>query len=364
MVHDGLVVCLSVLAALAPASAGAAQQSSEVTQHLPGTGPGTAIVLPQRVVAGQQATLAVLDAAGRLTAGAMVEFSGGERVTTDATGRATFSAPAEPGVLLARLPARGVSASTTVVAPQPNPPEGVQVIEYPRVVSVFDRFSVEGTGFRGEADANRVLLGDQPALVLAASPVALVLLAAPRAPDGRAQLRVEVGGQSAEPLPVTLISFQVTAMKKQLAPGEKGKLIVSVRGTEQRLVIEARNLSPEVVELPRGNVQRVTSSGGPANAAEIEMQGVRVGDFGVSVRLVPGAYGLPDVEAARQHLLAARRLAPANWQARVDRVIRRIEHSPQEVSRIREELEKLLAEKPEGEFGREIEAAWKELLKR
>ena len=120
MVNHGLVACLGVLAALAPASVGAAQHSSEAAQHLSGTGPGTAIVLPQRVVVGQQATLAVLDAAGRLTAGAMVEFSGGERVTTDATGRATFSAPAEPGVLLARLPARGVSASTTVVAPQPE----------------------------------------------------------------------------------------------------------------------------------------------------------------------------------------------------------------------------------------------------
>jgi hypothetical protein len=364
MVPSGKLACLGVLAAAFYAGAAAAQHSSEAAAHPSAAGPATTIILPVRIVVGEQATLAVLDAAGRLTPGTVVEFTGGERATTDATGRAAFSAPAEPGVLLARLPGRGVSASTTVVAAQPNPPDGVQVVEYPRVISVSDRFSVEGSGFRGDADSNRALLGDQPALVLAASPVALVLLPGPRAAEGPAQLLIEVGGRSPWPVPVTLVSLEVTATKKQFAPGEKGKLTVRVHGTERRLVIEARNLSPEVVELPRGNVQRVTSIGGAANAAEIEMQGVRAGDFALSVRLVPGAYGLPDMEAARQHLIAARQLATGDWQARLDRVIHRIEHSPQEISRIRDELEKLLAQKPEGELGREIEAAWRELLKR
>jgi len=361
MIRHGTTGCLGVLAAGVFASAAAAQHPSELFHP---AGPGVAIVLPQRVVAGQPATLGVLDAAGRLTPKTVVEFSGDERVTTDATGRATFLAPAEPGVLLARLPGRGVSASTIVVVPQPNAPEGTQVTEHPHFISVSDRFFVEGSGFRGEADANHVLLGDQPALVLAASPVALVLLAGPRVSEGPTQLQIEVAGRSARTMRVSLVSLGVTATKKQLTAGEKGRLIVHVLGTEQRLVIEARNLSPQVVELPRGNVQRVTSSGGPANKAEIEMQGVRAGDFAVSVRLVPGAYGLPDIEAVRQHLLAARQLAPANWQARVDHVLRRIERNPQEVSRLRNELERLLAEKPEGEFGREMEAAWRELLKR
>lgn len=361
MIRRPMIACVSVLViglAIGPA---AAQHSSEPSVHP--SGPATAIVLPQKLVAGQQATLAVLDAAGRLTPGAVVEFTGGERVTTDATGRATFTAPNDPGVLLARLPGRSVSASTTVVAPQPNPPAGVQLIEYARVISVSDRFLVDGSGFRGEADANRALLGDQPALVLAASPVALVLLPAPRTPEGPTQLVIEVGGRSPGPTPVTLVSLEVSATKKQLAPGEKGYLTMRVRGTDQRLVIEARNLAPEVVELTRGNLQRVTSSGGALNRAEIEMTGVRAGDFSISVRLVPGVYGLPDMEAARQHLLGARRLATAERQARLDRVISRLERNPQEVSRLRDELEKMLAEKPEGEFGRLLEAAWRELLK-
>src|SRR2546422_323094 len=240
--------------------------------------PGATILLATKLVAGQRATLAVLDAAGRLMTGAVVEFTGGERVTTDQTGRAAFTAPVEPGVLLA-------------------------------------------------------------------------------------QLVVEVGGRSPGPVPVTLVSLRVMAPKKELLPGEKGKLIVRVRGTHQRLVIEVRNLSPRVVGLAKGNVQRVASSGGEANFAEIDMRGLRAGDFSVSVRLVPVAVGLPDVEAARQRLLAARRLATGNWQERLDRLLRRLERDPQDALQLRNELEKMLAEKPEGEFGRMIEAAWRELLK-
>ncbi len=350
-----LLACGLVLATLVAGPVSAQDSSNS---------PGASIILPPKLVAGERASLAVLDAAGRLTSGAVVEFTGGERVTTDATGRASFTAPVAAGVLLARLPGPGVSASTTVIAPPLIQPDGVQVFDYPRVISLADRFAVDGSGFQGEADGNRALLGDQPALVLAASSVALVLLPGPRAVEGPAQLLIEVGGRSPGPVPVTLVSLELSATKKQLAPGEKGKLSVRVRGSAQRLAIEARNLTPEVIELPRGNVQRVTSGGGASNTAEIELLGLRVGDFSLSVRLVPGAVGLPDMEAVRRQLFAARELAKGEWHDRVGRLIRRIQRDPQDVPRVRDELEKMLAEQPEGEFGRLLEAAWRLLLKR
>ncbi len=325
---------------------------------------GMTIVLPTKVVAGQPATLAVLDTTGRLAPHAVVAFTGGEHVLTDASGRFAFTAPAETGVLLARMPAGGASASTTVIAPPSEAPAGPLIVDYPRFIALADRFVVDGIGFHGEADTNHVTLNGQPVLVLAASPVALVLLPGPRATEGTAQLVVDVGGLKVAPVGVTLVSCELVGPKKQLAPGEKNKLTVHVRGTDQRLVIEARNLTPEVMEMPRGNVQRVTSSGGADNSAEIEMLGVRVGDFSVGVRIVPPAQGLPDIVSARRQLVTARQIAPKEWQERLDRLIRRMEGDPQDVSRFREELEKMLAEKPSGEFGRLIEAAWLELLKR
>jgi len=332
---------------------------------------GAAIVLPNKLVAGQPATLAVLDAEGRLAAGVPVEFSGGERFITDATGRAIFTAPRQPGVLLARLPStptgpeRGSSsASATVIAPSPRTDEGVHVDEIPRVISMHDRFTVSGSWFRGEADANRAFLGDRPALVLAASPVALVIAPGSEVAPGPTQLAIQVDGQSPRPVPVTLVALELAWEKKQLKPKEKGKLFVRIRGTQQRLEVEARNLTPEVVKLRRGDVQRLITTGGPHNLAAIEMEGRHAGDFSVSVRLVPVAAGLPDTEAARQRLLAARRVAPAGWDERVDQLIRRIEHNPQDALKIRNELERMLSEKPPGEFGQLLEAAWHVLLKR
>ncbi len=327
-------------------------------------GAGATIVLPRKLLAGQPATLAVLDASGRLASGVEVEFSGGERKTTDATGRLLFMAPAAAGVLLVSLPGRPGSASATVLSPPAPPPDGVQIVEAPRLITLHDRFSIDGAGFRGEADENHVLLGDQPASVLAASPVFLVALPGPRAAPGPAQLLVEVGGRSPGPTPVTIVTFEVRAEKSPLAAGEKTQLVVRAKGTSESLEIEVRNLSPGVVELADGDSQRRSTQGGAENIAKIAMTGKQTGDFSIEVRLVPRAQGLPDVAAARQELLAAVALAPPEWKPRVQRLIAQLGHHPQDAVKARDALEKMLAQKPEGEFGRRLEAAWKILLNR
>jgi hypothetical protein len=338
----------------------AAQQTPVVQQ----AGRPSTVVLPPRLLPGEHATLAVLDSAGRLVPNAAVEFPGDERVTTDASGRASFVAPLTPGVLTARLPGRPGTASATILAPQPLPADGLQITEYPHIISLTDRFLVDGYGFSGQADGNRVMLGEKPVAVLAASPVALVLMPVPAAGAGPAQLVIEVGGRSPGPVPVTLVLLRVRGPDYQLSQSQKGTLTVRIHGTEQRLAIEARNLSPTLVDLPRGNIQRVTSSGGAQNEAQIELVGLAAGNFSVSVRLVPGAVGLPDMEAARQLLLSARRTAPADWQERLDRLIRRIDRDPQDVARIRDDLERMLAQSPDPDLAKQIEAAWKIVLKR
>jgi len=327
-------------------------------------GPGTTIVLPPRLLTAQQATLAVLDTAGRLVPSAVVEFSGGERVTTDSTGRALFTAPSDPGILLARLPGRLGRASATVGAPTPSPPDGVQVLDYPAVITLDDRFVVEGAGFHGNANSVQVMLANQPALVLASSPLSLVLLPHPGLKPGPAQLVIEVAGRSPGPVPLTLVSLNLLPLENALKPGEKGVLRVRVRGTDQRLPIEARNLTPETISFQRGDILRVTSSGGAVNDALLEIQALKAGDFSVTARLIPGVSGLPDVESARQKLIAARQLAPEEWLDRINRLIRRIERDPQDALKVRDELEKMLAENPPGEFGSRLEAAWRALLNR
>src|ERR1035437_4953751 len=84
---------LTILAATCPVFA-AAQAPPKIQAPAP-----RIIVLQQKAIAGAPATLAVLDAAGRTLPNVVVELSTGQKVTTDVTGRALFTAPSEAGVL-------------------------------------------------------------------------------------------------------------------------------------------------------------------------------------------------------------------------------------------------------------------------
>src|SRR5712692_2234473 len=108
--HLILAVALALGLAVAPAA---------VAQNTP----GAAIVLPGKLVAGERATLAVLDAEGRLAPEAEVEFGGGTRLSTDATGRLTFPVPNVPGILRVSLHGQAANASATVLAPAATPGE-------------------------------------------------------------------------------------------------------------------------------------------------------------------------------------------------------------------------------------------------
>jgi hypothetical protein len=329
------------------------------------------IVLPQTTVAGAPATLAVLDSAGRMLPNVAVELSGGQKVTTDSTGRALFVVPGEPGVLTAQVPGHNVTASAPIVKSADPEPQtsieslspAVRVLAVPHFISLHDRFTVEGAGFRGEADANRVFLADQACLVLASSPVSLVVLAGLHVPIGTINMRVSVAGQDAGSSPVTMVLLELGGPAEAPPAGAEGKLSVRVRGTRERLAVEVRNASPEIIRLPHGNVERATTSGGERNTAEIETKFLVAGDYTVTARLIPTDSGLPDLEAARQKLVAARALASGSWAARADRVIRRIDRAPQDIAQIRAELEQMLGDKPSGEFAFLLESAWQEFQK-
>jgi hypothetical protein len=352
------------------AMAGAAVTPAQQPEK-PKAGPPRTILFPPRIVAGLPATLAVLDAAGRLVPGAAVELSSGTKLRTDATGRALFTGPRESAGLTAKIPGQNITASTLVEDP-PNPAPielaqnaspGVRIRSFPHFLPLHDRFTIEGSGFRGEADVNHILLAGQPSLVLASSPVALIALPGPRVPIGTADLRLSVAGVEAQAGPVIAVSLAVSGPAGTWRVGDQGMLTVRAYGTEERLVVEVRDASPQIVQLSRGSVQRVTTSGGERNAAEVEMKSLAPGDYTVTARLVPTASGLPDLEAARQKLLAARALATGSWTGRLDRLIGRIDREPQDTAEIRTELEHMLEDKPTGQFAFLLQSAWQAIVK-
>jgi hypothetical protein len=259
------------------------------------------IILPPKLIAGAQATLAVLDSQGRLLPKIVVELSGGQKVTTDVTGRALFEASEQPGKLVAKISGHAISGSATVLASENSGPRstteglpgGGNVITYPRVVTLHDRFSLEGTGFRGAADSNHVYLNGDPCLVLASSPVSLVVLPGPRVPVGKVNLHVNIAGFDAGQFPVSAVLLEFSGPTDAVNAGTTGKLILHAHGTTEPLLLEIRNGSPGVIQLLKGNVQRLKTSGGDQNIAPVEVNFVKDGNYSVSARLVSSGASRP-----------------------------------------------------------------------
>jgi hypothetical protein len=245
------------------------------------------LLLPRQVVSGERATLAVLDVNGRLTPGVTVNFSNGDRFTTDATGRALFVAPLNPGVVFGSIAGRTGQVATAVLMPGEAAAASIEISAAPRVASLADRFEVLGKGFCGDADSNRVMLAGQPALVLASSPTALVVLPPPDLQPGRVAVEVSCAKRESPPFSITLVGLELQADSSPLKPGEHRSLVVRVRGTTAKIELEARNLAPEIAELAGGNPVRASSSGGAENSAKFEVLGRKNGSFLISIRLVP-----------------------------------------------------------------------------
>ena len=244
------------------------------------------LLLPRKLVSGERATLAVLDVNGRLTPGVTVEFTNGDKLTTDPTGRALFVAPLNIEKIYAAIQGRPGRVSSTILTAAQSPSATLEVSQVSRVASLSDRFEILGHGFCGDADANHVSIGSFAALVLAASPAYLAVLPPTELNPGPAAVQVSCGQKSAPAFQVTFVTLDLEASSAPLAPGEHRTLLVRVKGSTLKANLEARNLAPEVAELQGGATVRALSSGGAENVAKFELVGKQHGSFVISIRLV------------------------------------------------------------------------------
>jgi hypothetical protein len=265
------------------------------------------IILPPKLVSGANATLAVLDHQGRLMPKVEVILSSGEKLTTDATGRSTFKVNEAGGKLRAAISGGAVAATADVVsavnlaAHVERVRSGANVNTYPRILATHDRFTLEGADFRGDADGNRVSLNGDPCFVLASSPESLVALPGKNVPVGDATLRVEVGGGAAE-FPVSVVLLEFSGPAESVNAGASGQLILHARGSTQPLAVEVRNASPDVIQLTKGNAQRLKTSGGEDNSVPVDVKFVTAGNYVVSARLVSSGSKPPDSDPAKKRL--------------------------------------------------------------
>jgi len=256
------------------------------SQQAPAASGARILLLPRKIVTGERSTLAVLDVNGRLTPGVTVVFSNGDKVTTDQTGRALFVGPLNPGVIFASIEGRAGRLTSVILSPSEVPSGSQEVSLVPRIATVSDRFEISGHGFCGDADANKVNIGGQPGLVLAASPAYLAVLPPAEIESGPAQVEVSCGTRKSAAFTVLFVSLELEASGATMAPGEHRELKVHVRGSTAKINLEARNLAPEVAELLGGTTVRAESSGGAENVARFALLGKLRGSFMISIRLV------------------------------------------------------------------------------
>ena len=310
--------------------------------------PAVTIVLPPKIMAGHPATLAVLGVDGKLAPGVAVNLSDGQSVTTDRTGRAAFNAPASGEYLLAK--ASGTSAAALI-----DPAIGASVsqgITVPGIVSVRDRFWICGGGLRGDADANSVKINGQLALVLAASPECLAALPGPDAKPGPASISVAAPGVQWS-ASTTLVSLEFEAPRAALLPEQKGRFLLRVIGSDQKLRIVVQNQTPNVMRFLRGDVQELVTKGGPQNTAELRVQAVRSGDYSFHARPLSS----PDAQTAERFLRAAQVIAPAELQSDVKALAERLKRHPRDTRKLRSELARILRHATAGDFRTLVDAA-------
>jgi hypothetical protein len=255
-------------------------------QKSPRSSAGRILLLPRTIVSGDRATLAVLDVNGRLTPGATIIFSNGDRLTTDDTGRALFVAPLNPGVIYGSIAGQPGRVPVAILSPTESTATAMAVASIPEVASLTDRFEINGTGFCGDADANHITVSGEAAFVLASSPTSLVVLPPADSQPGRASVDLSCGKRNGPPLEVVFVALGLEADSSPLTPGVHRQLTVRVRGTTAKVRLEARNLAPDIAELTGGNPARVSSSGGAENLARFEVVGRKRGSFLISIHLL------------------------------------------------------------------------------
>jgi len=318
--------------------------SAASAQGIPPDPPSSAaeIVMPSEIVAGEPATLAVLDSTGHLSQHASVSLSSGIQIETNALGRAEFLAPAMPGPLFARISNNSSVVAVSIVLEHAVPYS--KTIDWaPEFISIPDRFEIRGTGFHGDAGGNDVRFRQEPAFVLASSPVSMVILLKGDTAPGAGELTT---GEhfTGPPTIIIAMAVELEVDGQGLVAGQKANLQLRVRGTEQAQDLEIENLAPEVLKLPHGKQAFTRTSGGEDNSAHVEVQAIRGGDFSFHVHILQNDGSTANTVAARDFLTAARQLASPSMAKRLDPLVSKLGHLDNDALPVIKQIDKMSGE--------------------
>jgi hypothetical protein len=241
------------------------------------------LLLPERALAGQYLTVALLDSNKAGESNVELSFNGASLIT-DNLGQAVYLIPEDsaPGrslnIALTSRPSE-LPATVDILHPLNAPEEG----EAPRLdrashlVSSSSILVLDGHNFDGLASGNRVIIdgGSSEGQIIAASPVQLKISLPTTLAPGLHTLCVSTQGKRSNPL-----AFEYAQASIQNDPREKdngNKIVVRVLGTQSKVTLRLVNKSPELIKLSQGMETTTTSSGGTDNNAVINVQRLKKG---------------------------------------------------------------------------------------
>jgi hypothetical protein len=216
---------------------------------------------------------------------------------TDVAGRVvTFVVPAAAtaATLILRHHNGTVAGRVDVpVRTQQNPFTRTPVpsdFHFPQVVAAGQPFRISGP-FSGDVAKSTLVVGGQPATVIAESPRSFVAAPAPNV-SGPTTVQLKENGVAVT-APCNVLKISLSAPKTSLVKGERTTLHIAVSGLEgirQPIPLQLVNTSPDTVQLAGGQSQVLTVAPGNLGpdrtyAADRELTGLRAGRFTITSEL-------------------------------------------------------------------------------
>lgn len=250
------------------------------------------VMFPQRAVAGQFLTSAVIDGSSNPESAIELVFNGAS-VATDKKGQSIFMVPedATPGRSLnITMPSRPEGAPCVVDILQPltlSTQQDTPKVDWLSPLVKSDKVLViNGHNFDGLAEHNRILVdGTYEGHILASSPVQLKVLLPEVIEPGTHSATVTAHGLHSTPAQFEVVEAKVQADAKELSKDILTKLIVRVRGTNNRVQVHLINQTPDVIKITKGNDIRFTMPGGTNNMVVLGVQRLRKGNYHVDSRI-------------------------------------------------------------------------------
>lgn len=251
------------------------------------------VLYPSKALAGQFLTVSIVGAESAPEPFVDVNFNGAN-VPTNENGKVIYQVPedATPGYSLhLGMTSRPAETPGAVNILQPlTVPSGPQVPKVDGlspVVSARGYMILEGHNFDGIAERNRVIVdGVNDATVLASSPVQLVAKLPANLGPGQHSVSVSTAGLRSNPGQFEFVSVEVNPVGPDSPRNDLKRLGVRVVGTQNKLRVKVINHSKDVVKLLRGDEVVVVTSGGANNAATIQAQRLRSGNFHIETEIL------------------------------------------------------------------------------